>query len=255
MDFESVAGALQGVPVMSPEQGKRVYDHLKETGARDVLELGTAHGVSSCYMAAAVEEMGGHLTTLDRRVATRELDPQPADVIARAGLDAAITSILIDDSSYNWWLMQKVAGNSDRDGNCSPAYDFVYIDGAHNWTIDGFAVILVEKLLRPGGWLLLDDLQWTYGAASVPFQQGQRPADLGLSQSEIETPHMQRVFDLIVLQHPSFTDFKVEDLDWGWARKNPGVQRRLEVTRSQSLATLVSNKLIEVWRSSGLSRK
>ena len=38
----------------------------------------------------------------------------------------------------------------------------MFLDGSHNFDIDGLAVVLAEKLLRPGGWLLLDDLDWTY---------------------------------------------------------------------------------------------
>ena len=33
----------------------------------------------------------------------------------------------------------------------TPVYDFCYLDGAHDFTIDGMAVYLVEKLLRPAG--------------------------------------------------------------------------------------------------------
>ena len=65
-------------------------------------------------------------------------------------------------SSYTWWLKEQVRARSDADGNCEPRFDFVYLDGAKNWTVDGLAVVLAEKLLRPGGWLLMDDLDWTY---------------------------------------------------------------------------------------------
>jgi predicted O-methyltransferase YrrM len=52
---------------MSPWQGRRIYDHLREVGARDVLEIGTAFGVSAGYMAAAVAANGGgRVTTVDR---------------------------------------------------------------------------------------------------------------------------------------------------------------------------------------------
>jgi predicted O-methyltransferase YrrM len=47
MRFQDVERAVAGVPFMSAWQGRRIYDHLRVTGARDVLELGTAHGASS----------------------------------------------------------------------------------------------------------------------------------------------------------------------------------------------------------------
>ena len=59
--FDDVARAVAGIPFMSPAQGRLVYDHLVSTGARDVLELGTAHGVSAAYMAAS----GARVTTVD----------------------------------------------------------------------------------------------------------------------------------------------------------------------------------------------
>lgn len=224
--FVEVAGSLAGVPVMSAIQGRRVYDHLVEAGAKDILELGTAHGVSACYMACAVQGKG-KVTTVDHVDATKLRDPQPADVIARAGLSDTIELVLVEDSSYTWWLKNQVAANSDENGNCTPIYDFCYLDGAHNFTIDGLSVILIEKLLRPGGWLLVDDLTWLYRAQNTGVNQG--PQDLRLSPAEIAEPHMQVVFDVLIRSHPNFTLFRVENDDWGWAKKDPGSARTFEV--------------------------
>ena len=131
-----------------------------------------------------------------------------------------------------------VAARSDAHGNVEPRFDFVYLDGAKNWTIDGLAVVLVEKLLRPGGWLLMDDLEWTYA------QDPGREATDGivhreLSEPERTEPHLRAVFDLIVAQHPSFTELRRQDEWWGWARKTPGEPRRYTVKTSQSLSALL----------------
>jgi predicted O-methyltransferase YrrM len=165
MRFEEIAGRVDGIPNMSRNRARRVYDHLRATGSVDVLELGTAHGVSAAYMAAAVQENGGSVTTVDHVVATRLRDPPPDAVLARAGMTERVKRVLVEDSSYTWWLGELILQNT-RAGACEPIYDFVYIDGAHNWTIDGFSFFLVEKLLRPGGWVLLDDMAWSYGASS-----------------------------------------------------------------------------------------
>ena len=89
-------------------------------------------------------------------------------------------------SSYTWWLKEQVQARSDRAGNVEPLYDFVYLDGAKNWTIDGLAVVLVEKLLRPGGWLLMDDLDWTYA------QDPGREATDGIVHRELSEPERTR---------------------------------------------------------------
>lgn len=62
---------------MTPEFGRRVYTHVTEAKPEQVLELGTAHGVSAAYIAAALEANGrGHLTTVDHGGA--HFDPPPS---------------------------------------------------------------------------------------------------------------------------------------------------------------------------------
>jgi predicted O-methyltransferase YrrM len=240
MGFDDVARAVAGVPFMSPEQGRLVYDHVRATRPAEVLELGTAHGVGAAYLAAGLEDNGaGRLTTVD--FAGAAYDPPPEAVLARAGV-AARVQVVREFSSYTWWLKEQVQARSDRAGNVEPLYDFVYLDGAKNWTIDGLAVVLVEKLLRPGGWLLMDDLDWTYA------QDPGREATDGivhreLSAPERSEPHLRAVFELIVAQHPSFTDVRVQDEWWGWARKAPGEPRRYTVETSRPLGALAAGAL------------
>ena len=240
MGFDEVARAVAGVPFMSPEQGRLVYDHVRATRPAEVLELGTAHGVGAAYLAAGLEANGaGRLTTVD--FAGAAYDPPPEAVLARAGV-AGRVQVVREFSSYTWWLKTQVQARSDGHGNVAPASDFVYLDGAKNWTIDGLAVVLVEKLLRPGGWLLMDDLDWTYSR-----DPGREATDgivhRELSARERSEPHLRAVFELIVAQHPSFTDVRVQDEWWGWARKAPGEPRRYSVETSRPLGALAAGAL------------
>ena len=259
MEFEAVATAVRGIPWMSPELGRRVYDHIRANHVTDVLDLGTGHGVSAAYMAAGLEARGeGHVTTVD--VAGASFDPSPAEVLARAGLDHRVT-VVQGHSSYNWFLKERIEERSDGAGNCEPAYDFCYLDGAKNMNVDGLAVVLVERLLRPGGCLLLDDLEWTYVKNHwlEPAGDG-RP--LGpLSEAERTQPHLRAVFDLVVRAHPAFTRFVVEDEWYGWAFKDPGAPRTYEVATSRPLGALVAGRLRrmlrrpELWRKERLRRE
>src|SRR3954471_11853661 len=230
--FEQVASAIEGIPFMSREQGRLVYDHVRSSVARDVLELGTAHGVGAAYMAAA----GARVTTVD--YAGADYVPRPEDVVQRAGVAGQVT-VVREFSSYTWWLKEQIAARTDAHGNVEPCFDFIYLDGAKNWTIDGLAVVLAEKLLRPGRWLLMDDLEWTYD------QDPGREATDGihhreLSEPERTQPHLRAVFDVIVAQHPSFTELRRQDEWWGWARKAPGEPRRYSVETSRPLGALAA---------------
>jgi predicted O-methyltransferase YrrM len=241
MRFEDVAARVEGIPFMAPELGRRVYDHIRSTRPAEVLELGTAHGVSAAYMAAALEANGqGRLTTVDHAGAA--YDPAPEEVLGRAGLVHRV-QIVRQHSSYNWFLKQQVELASDDAGNTNPRFDFCYLDGAKNFNIDGLAVVLIEKLLRPGGWLLMDDLEWTYEDNPWILPSGDARPLGPLSPSERSEPHLRAVFELIVKQHPAFSRFRREDEWYGWAQKLPGGVRRYELTTSRPLRAVVMAEL------------
>jgi predicted O-methyltransferase YrrM len=248
MDFQQVASAVDGIPFMTPILGRRVYDHVRQTRPSEVLELGTAHGVSATYIAAALEANGhGHLTSVDHGGAA--YDPPPAQVLASAGLERRVT-IVCSHSSYNWFLKEQVEEASDADGNCQPRYDFCYLDGAKNFNVDGLAVVLIEKLLTPEGWLLMDDLEWTYEHNPWITPAGDGKPLGPLSESELREPHLLAVFELLVKQHPSFTRFVREDGWYGWAQKRPGSARSYELTSSRPLGALIATELRRRrWRS------
>lgn len=75
----------------------------------------------------------------------------------------------------------------------------------------------------------MDDLTWSYGVQGS--RDGREACDgitnRSLSPEERAEPHLMAVFRLLVEQHPSFSDFRVEDDWWGWARKAPRRRRLL----------------------------
>ena len=244
MEFDAIAKAVRGFRNMTVAQGRRIYDHIRETRPSEILELGTSYGVSAAYMAAALEANGqGRVTTVDhvRSNSPDELLGRIDPAVARR-----IELVRIQDSSYNWWLKTLVATHSDRHGNVEGIFDLCYIDGAHNWTVDGLAVVLVEKLLRPGGWLLLDDYNWTY--REDPHGLRERGVFFALSDAERAEPHVRSVFELIVKSSPALGSFRVEDEQWAWARKSPEPARRLTVHMTEPLLAVGQRLLISAAR-------
>jgi predicted O-methyltransferase YrrM len=223
MEFNEVAQAVAGIPFMAPHQGRLLFNHIRETQAKSVLELGTAHGVGAAYMAAALPH-GGRVTTVD--FAGSNFDPAPEDVLSRAGLSDRV-EIVRRYSSYTWWLKTEIERSP------TPRYDLVYLDGSKNWTIDGLAVLLAERLIRPGGWLVMDDLGWTYD--SHPERESSDGVTVrSLSREERSQPHLRAVFDLIVVPHPAFSEMRIQDDWWGWARKVPGAPKTLRIEYQRS---------------------
>lgn len=201
-------------PEHDPFFGRALAQFVQRTGAREVLELGTAHGGSACWLATGLRlGTGGTLTTIDRDSA-----PSIKQLLNSTGV-TEFTRVVRTPRSYTWELMRLIQANTSG-GKCNPQFDFCFIDGAHTWDADGFAFFLVEKLLRPGGWLVFDDLEWTYG--DYP-EADLSPADAVLSRlmapEERSTPQVGSVFELLVRQHPGFDVFRRFPVH-GWARKS-----------------------------------
>ena len=207
MKLEQVKELVAGVPYMGGKEAARLTNFIHEHQLRSILELGFAHGVSTCYMAGALQELGGgSIVTIDRE-SSRTLSPALPELLKRGGLEQLVT-YYFEPTSYTWRLMKMIEDDP------TPRFDFCYIDGAHSWAVDGLAFFLVDRLLKPGGWIIFDDLEWTYATSSL------RNADFvkAMSREEQTVPQIRKVYELLVKQHPSYDEFAVIG-DWAYARK------------------------------------
>jgi predicted O-methyltransferase YrrM len=197
----------------SPEDGAKLHRFILESGVCDVLELGFAHGTSTCYMAAGLAERGeGHITTIDRASA-REREPNIETLLVETGLAPYVEPVYAA-TSYNWELMKMIQRRT-RGRETAPAFDFCFIDGAHTWETDGFAFFLADKLLRPGGWILFDDLHWSYGN-SESLRDTERVK--AMPRDERDTPQVMKVVALLAMQHPQYRVVHIKG-NWAWVGK------------------------------------
>lgn len=225
--FTRVVELIAETPWMTRLQGRRVWDHIRANRPELLLDVGTCYGTSAAYMAAACKANGvGRVVTVD----SGQFDDQVEivkwcqDLWNRCEVASLIEPIRIPHSNYAWWLMEQVAKQATR-GMCNPMYDFVYLDGAKWLTLDSAAVIFIEQLLRPGGWLLMDDLDWSYTQhpEQVPVvSYPETQTTYSFSEAEMTVPHLRAVFDLVVRHHTAFTEFREDDGQWGWAHKGSG---------------------------------
>lgn len=230
MEYSKLQSQLDGVPFIGPDRARALYDHIVRQQPEACLELGFAYGASTCFIAGALEENGaGHLTTVDIERARKWFaDPSIEELLQRTGLEEYVT-VHREKLSYTWFLKKEIEANT-KDDVCEPIYDFCFIDGAHNWGVDGLAFFLADKLLKENGCLLFDDLQWSYDMANE--QSIDRVEECGafvrqMDEDERTDPHVGSIYKLLVQQHPSYGDFIVQDGNWGWARKTRDPSRTL----------------------------
>lgn len=133
------------LPIVGPVVGELLYILARAMGARRILELGTAIGYSTIYLAQAAAPQG--------RVVTVEMDPRLAaravHNLQQAGL-AEVVEIKVG-------LAQEVVGS------LAGPFDLIFLD------IDkeGYAPLLAPcwQLLRPGGLLVADNTSFPGAAA------------------------------------------------------------------------------------------
>lgn len=205
MNLIEVENELKNIPYMNKNQASLIRDMFKEYNIKNALELGFYHGVSTCYTAAIFDEIGeGKITTIDLTKAT-ERTPNIESLLKKLNLEKYV-EIFYEPRSYTWRLMKFIEETPKRE------FDFCYIDGGHRWDPTGFAFFLVDKLLKPGGIIIFDDLNWTMAKSEVCKNSN-------FPEEEKNTPQVNKVFELLVKEHKDYHNFKIINNNWGFAQK------------------------------------
>lgn len=129
-----------------------------------------------------------------------------------------------------------------------PKYELVFIDGPKDWTNDGCAFFLADKLLRPGGTIVFDDYSWSYRADAAA--RG-KTHDRGyifehMSSEEFENPHVEAIVRLLVMQHPDYSDFQILDNQMAIAKKAPSLRKQVRFETQFSVRYRVVSVLREL---------
>lgn len=147
-------------------QGELLRLLVKMSGAKRVLELGTFTGYASICLASALPE-DGHLDTLELN---DELEDLIREGFERAGVSGRI-SLHIGDckktlNGFNERLSaasgmasaDRHESDTDTDAETRRLFDLVFIDANKREYCDYYE--LVFPLVRPGGWILADNVLW-----------------------------------------------------------------------------------------------
>lgn len=148
-------------------QGRFLTMLVQMLGARKVLELGTFTGYSAVCLAMGLPE-DGHLDTLE---ANDELEDLVLEGFSRAGLSGKITLHIGDAVETLKRLSRDMHGAGDL-------YDMVYIDANKREYCEYYE--LVFGMVRPGGFILADNVLWDGKVFEDPMPQDRQT--LGISR-------------------------------------------------------------------------
>lgn len=122
-----------------PDTGRLLWILARSLNAQRVLEIGTSNGYSTIWLADAVAEQGGRVTTLERSADKIEMaDAQLREFNLRAAVE------IIEGDARN--SLPTLEG----------AFDLVFLDADRASYLD-YLPLIVERL-RPGGLLVTDNV-------------------------------------------------------------------------------------------------
>ena len=166
LEHAAAEARAEGLPAVGRTVGQFLEAVVLAAGARRVLEIGTANGYASLWLARSLPDDGGLFSI--------EIDPRRA-AMARAHLEAAglgdRAHVIVGDPAR---MVHKVAGPFDVIFNAGDRRQY------------GPLLDRLAALLRPGGVLVtgnvLQDAEAAAelaGPADRPADEGNRPADEG----------------------------------------------------------------------------
>jgi predicted O-methyltransferase YrrM len=212
--LDTVTKELSSLDFMSHEQARVLRDFITEHDVAEVLEIGFLHGKSSAYIAAILEDLGrGHLLTVDRKQALQR-EPNIESVLRKVDLSHRVTPVFAE-RSFTWELAKMITADP------RPQFDLCYFDADHTWEGTGFGFVLVDMLLRPGGWIVFDDLEWSMQASMK--QHGTAPKTwMARSEDERAAAPVKMVFETLV-PRLGYTDLHTLYGGWWGAARKPSL--------------------------------
>lgn len=198
------------LPLSGPAHQQQFHVHgpnrttdafVRTTGARYIAEVGIYEGDTSECLAEHLDGQGElHLFDFDHRV------EQVTKRLRRAGHRNVVghpNSEKVMDS-YNWSLMKVLKEHPD------PVFDYVFLDGAHTWPLDALAFCLIDRLLKPGGYVDFDDYDWSL-QQSPTMRPEANPVTAELyTEEQIAVSHVRLIVDLLVRRSGRYEEV-VED--------------------------------------------
>jgi len=175
----------------------RTVDFFMTSGCKVYAEVGVYKGHTARRIAEHLAGDGEiHLFDFEDRVGP------VARQLRAAGHDNVVVhanSRRIMDS-YNWSLMRLLAAHEE------PIFDYAYLDGAHTWALDALAFCLVDRLLKPGGYVDFDDYGWTL-RDSPSMRPSAFPEVRRLyTDEQIGTSQVALVVDLLVRRRADYRE-------------------------------------------------
>lgn len=139
--------------------------------------------------------------------------------------------------SYSWKLSKLLL--ECRILRVDGLFDFVFLDGAHAFHHDAPAALALKDLLKPGGYLLFDDYDWTFKISPTMNPDVNPEIAEQYSDDQIAAPHVRLICDVFFDADPQF-----QQVDIGYKNhEHRRAYRKLPAPETASRNTSVAGNM------------
>jgi predicted O-methyltransferase YrrM len=123
--------------------------------------------------------------------------------------------------TYSWTLFEFMQSNEQ--------FDVIFIDGHHTFYVDLPAFILAHYLLKPGGYLLIDDITWTLSFLRRNLAQNfgewcfyRNMYDFSQYDKEQQNiPHVEMIAEGLLLSRMGYSKVEKYSIPYRWLLQKP----------------------------------
>lgn len=175
------------------------------TGPVAAAEIGVGVGATTLELVRALGGAGElHLfdrkTLVDQLVAELEAMPETAGVTL---VNHGNSRKTFDGYA---WVLATMARDLANAGKPVEIFDFVYLDGAHSFHHDAPATAVLKRMIKPGGYLVVDDMKWSFNS-SPTMNPTKRPAIRdSYTDEQLEVPHVRLIVDVLLRPDEEFQE-------------------------------------------------
>lgn len=176
---------------------KSTLNFIKKKNIKVYAELGCNHG-NTAYKVAEVLPEGSEIYLFDFET-NIEIVIEKLKIFEGKLKIFYFPNSFKERDSYCWSLIELIKKDS-------VTFDYVYIDGAHDLVIDGFAFFLCDRLLKDGGYIDFDDYSWTFSTSPTANPGNFPKVNEWYTQYQLDTAQIKMFVDSVVKSHPKYEE-------------------------------------------------
>lgn len=175
----------------SPGIEQRMAELMARNTDPVVAEVGVGIGATTQAIAKTLNGRGT-IHIFDFQSSVDEL----AGDLRKLGYENVVThgNSRLHWDSYHWSLAKLL--NTER----KPIFDYAYLDGSHMLLHDLPAFVLLDKLVKPGGYIEFDDYGWKFENSAWMKSIRQEY----VTDEQAATPNVKMLVDLFVIGNPNY---------------------------------------------------